>query len=115
MLVGSKVGPVRMVDKHAAICEPIVKTMWDRQHLTILQTSTACYGESFTLCKTEEGTKGVVCRALDTHLVGACARTNHRKCQVLVLSSLHACPRIGPWATCMRLSHAKAEREFTAL
>jgi hypothetical protein len=30
------------------ICKATVSTMWDPQYLTILQTSTACYGASFT-------------------------------------------------------------------
>jgi hypothetical protein len=29
--------------------------------------------------------------------------------------AVHACPRYGPWATCIRLSHAKAESEFPTL
>jgi hypothetical protein len=34
--LGSKARQVRKFDKFTAICEPIVYTMWDPQHLTIL-------------------------------------------------------------------------------
>jgi hypothetical protein len=44
MFLGSKVRRVRKADNFTAICEPIVYTMWDPEHLT-----TACYGDSFTL------------------------------------------------------------------
>jgi hypothetical protein len=36
MFWGSKVGPVRRADNLTTICEPIVWTMWDPQHLTTL-------------------------------------------------------------------------------
>jgi hypothetical protein len=49
MFLESKVRPVRRADNLVTICEPIVYTTWDPQHLTTLQTSTACYGEGFTL------------------------------------------------------------------
>jgi hypothetical protein len=39
--------PAHNADNLTAISEPIVYTMWD-QHLTTLQSSTACYRESFT-------------------------------------------------------------------
>jgi hypothetical protein len=48
MFLKSGVRPVREADNLTAICEPIVWTMWDIQHLTTLQTSTDGYGESFT-------------------------------------------------------------------
>jgi hypothetical protein len=32
-----------------AICEPIVETRWNPQHLTTLRASTACYGDNFIL------------------------------------------------------------------
>jgi hypothetical protein len=35
--------PVKVSDKLDSICEPIVYTMWDPQHLTSLQASTVCY------------------------------------------------------------------------
>jgi hypothetical protein len=34
MCLGSKVRPVSRADNLAAICEPIVQTMWDPQHIT---------------------------------------------------------------------------------
>jgi hypothetical protein len=49
MFLGSRARPVRRADNLTAICEPIVYTMWDPQHLTTLQASTACYEDSFTL------------------------------------------------------------------
>jgi hypothetical protein len=39
---------VRVADDLPAICEPIVDTMWDPQHLTTLWASTVCYGDNFT-------------------------------------------------------------------
>jgi hypothetical protein len=48
MFLGSRERLAREADNLAAICEPIVKTMWDPQHLTTLYTSTVCYGDSFT-------------------------------------------------------------------
>jgi hypothetical protein len=36
MFVASRALPVRKADNRIAICEPIVYTMWDPQHLTIL-------------------------------------------------------------------------------
>jgi hypothetical protein len=36
IFLGSEVRPVRRADILVAICEPIVYTMWDPQHLTIL-------------------------------------------------------------------------------
>jgi hypothetical protein len=35
MFLGSKVRPVRKADNLAAICEPIIYTMWDAYHLKI--------------------------------------------------------------------------------
>jgi hypothetical protein len=32
-----------------AICERIVRTLWEPRHLTTLWVSTVCYGDSFTL------------------------------------------------------------------
>jgi hypothetical protein len=49
MFLGSRALPVRSADNHTAICEPIVWTMWDPQHLTTLYAYTVCYGASFTL------------------------------------------------------------------
>jgi hypothetical protein len=43
MFLESGAWPVRRVDNLTAISEPIVYTMWDPQHPTTLQTSTACY------------------------------------------------------------------------
>jgi hypothetical protein len=48
MFLGSKARLVRRADNLTAICEPIVYTMWDPQHLTTLSASKACYGDSFT-------------------------------------------------------------------
>jgi hypothetical protein len=36
MFVGSKVQPMCKADNHIAICEPIVYTMLDPEHLTTL-------------------------------------------------------------------------------
>jgi hypothetical protein len=36
IFLGSKALPARKADNITTICEPIVKTMWDPQHLTIL-------------------------------------------------------------------------------
>jgi hypothetical protein len=49
MFLSSRERPMRKADNLDAISEPIVWTMWDPQHLTTLQASTACYGDSFTL------------------------------------------------------------------
>jgi hypothetical protein len=35
-------------DNLTTICEPVVKTMCNPQHLSTLQASTACYGDGFT-------------------------------------------------------------------
>jgi hypothetical protein len=48
MFLGSRAWPVRRADNLVTICDPIVWTMWDPQHLTILQASMACYENSFT-------------------------------------------------------------------
>jgi hypothetical protein len=63
----------------------------------------------------KSGAKGVVSSPVDMHLADGCALTKHRKCQVFVPSPLQACPSHGHWATCIRLSHAKAESEFPTL
>jgi hypothetical protein len=47
MLLGSRSRPVRRTGNLAAICETIVYTMLDPEHLTILEASTACYGDNF--------------------------------------------------------------------
>jgi hypothetical protein len=48
MFLGSIARPERKANNLTVICEPIVYTMWDPQHLTTLYASTACYGDSFT-------------------------------------------------------------------
>jgi hypothetical protein len=48
MFLGIKQRPGHKADNFTAICEPIFYTMWDPEHLTTLQASTACYGDSFT-------------------------------------------------------------------
>jgi hypothetical protein len=48
MFLGSKARPVFKVDNLTAICEPIVQTMWDLQHLTTLQNFTTYYRDIFT-------------------------------------------------------------------
>jgi hypothetical protein len=48
MFVESSARPVRRTDNLTAICESTVQTMRDPQHLTTLQASMACYGDSFT-------------------------------------------------------------------
>jgi hypothetical protein len=45
----SRVRSVGDADNFAAICEPIVCTMWDAHHLATVWASTACYGNSFTI------------------------------------------------------------------
>jgi hypothetical protein len=50
-LPGSEGRPGRKADNFTAICEPIVKEMWEPRRLTTLWASTACYRDSFTfLC-----------------------------------------------------------------
>jgi predicted transglutaminase-like protease len=49
MFLGSRGRPVRRADNLTAICEPIVQTMWNPQHVTTLWSSRSCYGDSFTL------------------------------------------------------------------
>jgi hypothetical protein len=44
----SRTRPVHDAYNLTAICEPIVCTMWDPQHLTTVQAFMACYGNSFT-------------------------------------------------------------------
>jgi hypothetical protein len=46
--MGSITRPEREADYLTAICDPIVYTMWDPQHLPTLEVSTACYRDSFT-------------------------------------------------------------------
>jgi hypothetical protein len=36
MFQGSRARPVRKVDNLATICEPIVYTMWEHEHITTL-------------------------------------------------------------------------------
>jgi hypothetical protein len=40
--------PAPISDKLTTICEPIVWTMWDPQHLRTVSASTVCYRDSFT-------------------------------------------------------------------
>jgi hypothetical protein len=47
-LSGGKGRPERKADNLTAICEPIVKKMWEPQRLTTLWVSMACYRDSFT-------------------------------------------------------------------
>jgi hypothetical protein len=49
MFLGSRARRMRKAHNVAAICEPIVYTMWDSQYLTTEWASRACYGDSFTL------------------------------------------------------------------
>jgi hypothetical protein len=39
--------PARKADNLTAICEPIVKKMWEPRRVTTLWVSTACYSDSF--------------------------------------------------------------------
>jgi hypothetical protein len=55
-------------------------------------------------------TKGTVCGPINSHLADACALTNHMTFYVFLPSPMHACPRYGPWAGCMRLSYAYMSR-----
>jgi hypothetical protein len=48
MFLGSRARPVRRAENLAAICEPVVWTMWDPHNLTTIQAFPACYGDSFT-------------------------------------------------------------------
>jgi hypothetical protein len=48
MFLGGTARPVFKADNLTAICQPIFWTVWDPQHLTALQASTACYGNIFT-------------------------------------------------------------------
>jgi hypothetical protein len=45
-LLGGKGRPARKADSLTAICEPIVKKMWERRRVTTLWASTACYMDS---------------------------------------------------------------------
>jgi hypothetical protein len=49
-LPGGKGRPARKADSLTAICEPIVKKMWEPRRLTTLWASTARYRDSFTDC-----------------------------------------------------------------
>jgi hypothetical protein len=55
-----------------------------------------------------EGPKESYVIPKNTHLACACALIKHRKRYVFLPTH----PRRGLWATCIRLSDAKAEREF---
>jgi hypothetical protein len=46
MFLGSRARPERKAGNLTAICEPNVYTVWDPQHLTTLEVSTVCYGDS---------------------------------------------------------------------
>jgi hypothetical protein len=60
---GGKSRSARKADNLKAICEPIVKKMWELRRLITLWTSTACYRDSFTIFNinttdlTKEGVK----------------------------------------------------------
>jgi hypothetical protein len=45
---GGKGRPAHKADNLTAICEPIVKKMWEPRRLTALWATTACYRDSFT-------------------------------------------------------------------
>jgi hypothetical protein len=47
-LPGDNGRPTRKADNLTAICEPIVRKMWEPRRLTTLRASTACYMDSFT-------------------------------------------------------------------
>jgi hypothetical protein len=47
-LPGDKGRPAREADKLIAICEPVIKKMWEPERVTTLWASTACYRGSFT-------------------------------------------------------------------
>jgi hypothetical protein len=53
MFLGSRARPALTAISFTAICEPTVYTMLDPQHLTTIQASTACYGDSFTFYLTK--------------------------------------------------------------
>jgi hypothetical protein len=48
-LPGDKGRPACGADNLTAICEQIVKKMWEPRRLTTLRAFTACYSDSFTL------------------------------------------------------------------
>jgi hypothetical protein len=47
-LPGVKARSARKVDNLTPICEPIVHKMWERQRLTTVWASTACYRDNFS-------------------------------------------------------------------
>jgi hypothetical protein len=51
---------VRGADNVTGICELTVYIMWDPQHPSNLQTSTACYGDSFALLMTVTSGHGII-------------------------------------------------------
>jgi hypothetical protein len=55
------------------------------------------------------------CGPVDTHLADECVLTKQELPHVFLPRHMLACPLHGPWATCIRLSHVKAEREFPTL
>jgi hypothetical protein len=59
MFLGSRARPEHRADDAAAICEPVVWTLWDPQHLTTLWTSTACYGLGVTFVYSAHPSRGV--------------------------------------------------------
>jgi hypothetical protein len=60
------------------------------------------------------GSKMAVSCPVDTHLVGACVLTKYRKCRLLHLSPVLACPCYDPLATYIS-TRAKAETKFPTL
>jgi hypothetical protein len=48
-ILGGEGRPARRADNLAAIYEPIVEKMWERQHLTALWAFAACCRDTFTL------------------------------------------------------------------
>jgi hypothetical protein len=48
LCLGSELRPTCKADNRAAICEPVVWTLWELERLTTLQPSMACSRDSFT-------------------------------------------------------------------
>jgi hypothetical protein len=60
-LPGDKAWLAHKADNFTAICELIVRKMWDPRHLKALYPSTACYRESFTFTLLEFPFAAIYC------------------------------------------------------
>jgi hypothetical protein len=50
MFLGSRARLVRRADNLTTICEPVLWTVWDPQHLMTQYAPMASYGDSLTFC-----------------------------------------------------------------